>query len=164
MHIAWFKRDLRVWDNESFTNACKSRNVMPLYIIEPELWKEDDLSYRQYIFLTECLKDLDIELKKIGQKLTIRTGDALEIFNDINTHYGIEEIWSHQETWNFWTFNRDLRLKKWFNSKNIKWNETIQNGVIRGLKDRDGWSKEWQKRMYAEESLPPKKIKGHTYT
>ena len=65
---------------------------MPLYIIEPELWKEDDLSYRQYIFLTECLKDLDIELKKIGQKLTIRTGDALEIFNDINTHYGIEEI------------------------------------------------------------------------
>ena len=163
MHIAWFKRDLRIWDNESFTNACKSKNVMPLYIIEPELWKEDDLSYRQYIFLTECLKDLDIELKKIGQKLTIRTGDALEIFNDINTHYGIEEIWSHQETWNFWTFNRDLRLKKWFNSKNIKWNETIQNGVIRGLKDRDGWSKEWQKRMYAEEYIPPKKIKGHSF-
>ena len=44
MHIAWFKRDLRVWDNEAFTNACKSKNVMPLYIIEPELWKEDDLS------------------------------------------------------------------------------------------------------------------------
>ena len=64
MHIAWFKRDLRVWDNEAFTNACKSKNVMPLYIIEPELWKEDDLSYRQYIFLTECLEDLDIELKK----------------------------------------------------------------------------------------------------
>ena len=71
MHIAWFKRDLRVWDNEAFTNACKSKNVMPLYIIEPELWKEDDLSYRQYIFLTECLEDLDIELKKIGQKLIL---------------------------------------------------------------------------------------------
>ena len=87
MHIAWFIRDLRVWDNEAFTNACKSKNVMPLYIIEPELWKEDDLSYRQYIFLTECLEDLDIELKKIGQKLTIRTGDALEIFNDIKNIY-----------------------------------------------------------------------------
>ena len=87
MHIAWFKRDLRVWDNESFTNACKSKNVMPLYIIEPELWKEDDLSYRQYIFLTECLKDLDIELKKIGQKLIIRTGDALENGDD-NTFIG----------------------------------------------------------------------------
>ena len=120
MHIAWFKRDLRVWDNESFTNACKSRNVMPLYIIEPELWKEEDLSYRQYIFLTECLKDLDIELKKIGQKLTIRTGDALEIFNDIKnelkTHdleLRIQELESKfAEDFNQNTFDEINRLKK----------------------------------------------------
>ena len=73
MHIAWFKRDLRIWDNESFTNACKSKNVMPLYIIEPELWKEDDLSYRQYIFLKELLKNLNKRAKKKRQKIKIKT-------------------------------------------------------------------------------------------
>ena len=163
MHIAWFKRDLRIWDNEAFTNACKSKFVMPLYIVEPELWKQDDLSYRQYIFLKDCLKDLEKELKKIGQNLIIRTGDALEIFNDINNEFGIKEVWSHQETWNFWTFNRDLKLKDWFKSKNIKWNEATQNGVIRGLKNRDGWSKEWQKRMNISPYEPSKKIKFHKY-
>ena len=72
MNIVWFKRDLRISDNESFTNACKSRKIMPLYIIEPELWQQDDLSYRQYIFLKESLEDLDTQLRKIGQKLIIR--------------------------------------------------------------------------------------------
>ena len=161
MHIAWFKRDLRVWDNEAFTNACKSKSIMPLYIIEPKLWKQDDLSYRQYIFLKDCLEDLDKELKKIGQNLIIKTGDALEIFNDINNEFGIKEVWSHQETWNFWTFNRDLKLKDWFKSKNIKWNEATQNGVIRGLKNRDGWSKEWQKRMNISPYEPSKKMEFH---
>ena len=163
MHIAWFKRDLRIWDNEAFTNACKSQYVMPLYIIEPDLWKQDDLSYRQYIFLRDCLKDLNRELEKIGQKLIIKTGDALEIFNDINSQYGIKEIWSHQETWNYWTYKRDLRLKDWFKLNNIKWNEVTQNGVIRGLKNRDGWSKEWQKRMNILPYEPPKKSKDHKF-
>tara|TARA_B100000212_G_scaffold236929_1_gene180280 strand:+ start:67 stop:1572 length:1506 start_codon:yes stop_codon:yes gene_type:complete len=164
MRIAWFKRDLRVWDNESFTNACKSNFVMPIYIIEPELWQQDDLSYRQYIFLKDCLKDLDKDLKKIGQSLIIKTGDALEIFTDINNKHGIKEVWSHQETWNFWTYKRDLKLKDYFKSKNIKWNEVSQNGVIRGLKNRDGWSKEWQRRMNILPYKPPKKIKAHKFT
>ena len=159
MHIAWFKRDLRIWDNEAFTNACKSQYVMPLYIIEPDLWKQDDLSYRQYVFLRDCLKDLNRELEKIGQRLIIKTGDALEIFNDINSQYGIKEIWSHQETWNYWTYKRDLKLKDWFKLNNIKWNEVTQNGVVRGLKNRDGWSKEWQKRMNILPYEPPKKNK-----
>ena len=84
MNIVWFKRDLRISDNESFTNACKSGKIMPLYIIEPELWQQDDLSYRQYIFLKESLEDLDTQLRKIGQKLIIRKGDALEIFKNIH--------------------------------------------------------------------------------
>ena len=114
MNIVWFKRDLRIFDNESITNACKNRKIMPLYIIEPELWQQDDLSYRQYTFLKESLQDLDSQLRKIGQKLIIRKGDALEIFKNIHNEFKIKEIWSHQETWNNWTFERDLKLKKWF--------------------------------------------------
>ena len=164
MNIVWFKRDLRISDNESFTNACKSRKIMPLYIIEPELWQQDDLSYRQYIFLKESLEDLDTQLRKIGQKLIIRKGDALEIFKNIHSEFKIKEVWSHQETWNKWTFDRDLKLKKWFKLNQITWNEAIQNGVIRGLKSRDGWSKEWHKRMYSEIFLPPKEINNQNFT
>ena len=77
MNIIWFKRDLRIWDNEAFTDACKKGPTIPLYIIEPELWSQNDLSYRHYQFLMECLDDLNIDIQKLGQELIIRKGCLL---------------------------------------------------------------------------------------
>ena len=159
MNIIWFKRDLRIWDNEAFTNACEKGPIIPLYIIEPELWSQNDLSYRHYQFLMECLDDLRADIQKLGQDLIVRVGDALEIFKEINEECGISELWSHQETWNYWTFTRDKKIRKWLELKNIKWNEPAQNGVIRGLKNRDGWSKNWYNKMKIDKFLPPKKLK-----
>ena len=158
MNIIWFKRDLRIWDNEAFTNACEKGPIIPIYIIEPELWLQNDLSYRHYQFLMECLDDLRADIQKLGQDLIVRTGDALEIFREINEECGISELWSHQETWNYWTFTRDKKIRKWLELKNIKWNEPAQNGVVRGLKNRDGWSKIWYNKMKIDKSLPPKKL------
>ena len=159
MNIIWFKRDLRIWDNEAFTNACEKGPIIPLYIIEPELWSQNDLGYRHYQFLMECLDDLKADIQKLGQDLIVRTGDALEIFREINEECGISELWSHQETWNYWTFKRDKKIRKWLELKNIKWNEPAQNGVIRGLKNRDGWSKNWHNKMKIDKFLPPEKLK-----
>jgi len=159
MNIIWFKRDLRIWDNEAFTNACEKGPIIPIYIIEPELWSQNDLSYRHYQFLMECLDDLRADIQKLGQDLIVRVGDALEIFKEINEECGISELWSHQETWNYWTFTRDKKIRKWLGLKNIKWNEPAQNGVIRGLKNRDGWSKNWYNKMKIDKFLPPKKLK-----
>lgn len=159
MNIIWFKRDLRIWDNEAFTNACEKGPIIPIYIIEPELWLQNDLSYRHYQFLMECLDDLRADIQKLGQDLIVRVGDALEIFKEINEECGISELWSHQETWNYWTFERDKKIRKWLELKNIKWNEPAQNGVIRGLKNRDGWSKNWHNKMKIDKFLPPKKLK-----
>ncbi|MDB9926426.1 deoxyribodipyrimidine photo-lyase [Hyphomicrobiales bacterium] len=158
MNVIWFKRDLRVWDNEAFSKACESGPVIPLYIFEPELWSQNDLSYRHYQFLIECLDDLKYDIEKLGQELIIRSGNALEIFQDINQQFDISELWSHQETWNYWTFKRDSSVRKWTDLNNIEWNEPSQNGVIRALKDRDGWSKNWHTKMKVDNFLPPEKL------
>jgi len=142
MNIIWFKRDLRIWDNEAFTNACEKGPIIPIYIIEPELWLQNDLSYRHYQFLMECLDDLRADIQKLGQDLIVRVGDALEIFKEINEECGISELWSHQETWNYWTFKRDKKIRKWLE-----------------LKNRDGWSKNWHNKMKIDKFLPPKKLK-----
>ena len=51
-------KDLRINDNLGFTQACKEGSVLPLFIIEPQIWKAKTHSYRQYCFLVECLKNL----------------------------------------------------------------------------------------------------------
>ena len=50
MQIVWFKRDLRIEDNASFYEAAKQGPVLALYIIEPELWQQPDMSIRHYQF------------------------------------------------------------------------------------------------------------------
>lgn len=44
----WFKRDLRVRDNEVLASATEQGPVLPLYIAEPDLWRQPDSSSRRH--------------------------------------------------------------------------------------------------------------------
>ncbi len=158
MQILWFKRDLRVQDNAALSKASELGPLIPLYILEPELWKQPDLSFRQYHFLINSLKELDQDLSNLGQPLIIKVGNALEIFKSYKNKYKINTIWSHQESWNKWTTNRNINIKKWFKENNILWNEVSQNGVVKNLKNRNKWSLNWTLKMREELFLPPKKL------
>ena len=143
MNIVWFKRDLRIHDHTALAVAVKSAAVLPLYIIEPDLWKQPDMSYRHYEFLREALSELDLELTKLGQPLIIKTGDAVSVLEELSRKYSVTALYSHQETWNAWTYERDKRVKAWAKARNLVWHEPVQNGVIRCLKTRDNWAARW---------------------
>lgn len=147
MNIVWFKRDLRIHDHEALALAAKNGIVLPLYILEPELWKQPDMSYRHYAFLKDCLYELNCDLEAIGQQLIIKVGNVLDILKDIKKRHPIDGLWSHQETWNGWTYQRDKLVSQWCKENNISWQEPVQNGVVRCLKSRDGWSSHWYNQM-----------------
>ncbi|AJI72374.1 hypothetical protein FTDG_01598 [Francisella tularensis subsp. novicida GA99-3548] len=159
MQIVWFKRDLRVTDNLALSLAAERGDILPLYIIEPELWQQPDMSHRQYLFLSECLEELNTELTKLGQSLTIMLGDAVEIFEQLIQKYPIKNVWSNQETWNNWTYQRDIKLEKFFKQNNIAWHQPYQNGVVRCLADRDKWALLWHQRMSEKIIRAPTKLK-----
>ena len=50
INVVWFKRDLLIVDNAALIRAAKTGKVLALYIFEPYLWAEDDMSYRHYFF------------------------------------------------------------------------------------------------------------------
>ena len=53
--ITWFKRDLRIMDHIPLINAINSGyKVITLFVLEPELWKQKELSIRQYNFQLDC--------------------------------------------------------------------------------------------------------------
>ncbi len=39
IEVVWFKRDLRIFDNEVLLSAAQKGTILPLYIFEPELWE-----------------------------------------------------------------------------------------------------------------------------
>merc|ERR1719498_348386 len=82
-------------------------------------------------------------------KMAMRVGEAVEVLQDIVTSLGAKKcvLWSHQETGNLWTYNRDKRIRRWCRDRGIPWQEARQFGVVRQLQSRDTWSKQHKEFM-----------------
>ena len=145
INILWFKKDLRIFDNEALCEAIKDNDILPIYIIELDIWSQNTHSDRQWQFCKESLIELRNALAEIGQPLIIRTGNVINIFDEISSKFKIKGIYSHQETGDWLTYKRDQKVREWALIKNIIWKEFLQFSVFRGNLDRNNWSKKWQK-------------------
>ena len=147
LQLVWFKRDLRLVDHQPLARALARGPVLPLYIVEPELWSQPDCSARQWAFCRESLQDLQEAFADVGQPLIIRSGDAVDVLERARRQLGISALWSHEETGNAWTFARDRRVAAWARERGIPWHELPQFGVVRRLQTRRGWARRWEERM-----------------
>jgi deoxyribodipyrimidine photo-lyase len=159
LQIVWFKRDLRLEDHAPLHAAAARGPVLPLYVIEPALWREPDVSSRHWQFTRDSLLDLDTQLRELGGALHVVTGDIPDVFISLLNQQGPFELWSHEETGNGWTFARDLRLAAWCRAEGIGWHELPANGVVRRLKSRDLWSTERDRVMRQSKRPVPKQIR-----
>lgn len=159
--IVWFKRDLRLHDHAALTAALAGGHpVVPLYILEPELWREPTLSGRQFAFMSECLDDLDRQLRKCSSALVRRTGDAVQVLADLHARHGIAAIHAHEETGLMWTFARDKAVRRWARQAGVPFIEHRQHGVWRGmahnrLPHRNGWAARWEAMMTGDRLARP---------
>ena len=155
LNIVWFKRDLRIADHRPLAEAAKFGPVLPLYIVEPDLWAQPDSSARQWAFAAENLRELQSALAGLGQPLCVMVGDAVSIFQEIHRRYGVASLWSHEETGNGWTYARDLAVSAWAKAEGVPWREPRQFGVVRRLKSRNGWANAWDRSMAEPVTAPP---------
>lgn len=154
VQVVWFKRDLRVGDYRTLAKAADRGPVIPLYICEPELWRQPDMAARHWGFVSECLEDVRATLTAIGQPLAVRTESVIGAIEEIDARFGIAALWSHEETGNAWNYVRDRAVDSWCRGMAVPWHQVRQTGVIRGLRSRDGWAAKWDQFM-AEPFTPP---------
>ncbi len=149
IQLVWLKRDLRLDDHRPIFEACQTGPTVVLYGFEPKLWAMPEMDRSHFDFIVESLQDLSSRLSKIGGRLAIRIGELPEVFIEIARTADIAGLYSHEETGNGFTYYRDRRVAKWARQIGIPWMQFSQNGVVRPLKDRNGWAQHWQKRMNA---------------
>ncbi len=146
--VYWFKRDLRLHDNEALHMACRTGDpVMLLYILEPSLEQDAHYSERHFTFVLESLDDLNIRLSGFSTQVICARGEALEVFSAILAQENVSAVYSHQETGIALTYERDKKLAAFFRSRAVPWHEYQHNGVQRGLANRDHWKKHWYSYM-----------------
>ena len=156
--IVWFKRDLRVEDHAPLARAAAHGPVLPLYVLEPDLATQPDASAQHAGFALECLDELGRALRARGVCLQVRTGSMPAVLEALAAQFGRVRVWSHEETGNGASFARDREVRAWCRVRGVEWTELPANGVVRGLRDRDGWSVEWDRRMSSPAVAAPARI------
>lgn len=160
MYIVWFKRDLRAQDHAALAAVPKGAPVIPVYVYEPDYWALPDTSGRQWAFIRESLIDLDRDLAKIGAPLVVRSGDCIDVFDDLRAKHGVTHLIAHEETGNAWTFARDKRVGAWARGQGVQFAQVPGSGVVRRLGSRDGWAKSRDGHMFAPMISAPISLSG----
>ncbi len=63
--------------------------------------------------------------------------EVVEALERIRCADGFDALYSHEETGSHITYTRDIAVDQWARTHGIVWHQAHQNGVIRGLVDRD---------------------------
>ncbi len=76
--IWWARRDLRLVDNQALQTALEEyRQVVPVFILDPNLFASAYVGEKRLAFLLEGLRALDTSLRQKGSYLVVRQGDPL---------------------------------------------------------------------------------------
>ncbi|MCL4129522.1 UNVERIFIED_CONTAM: hypothetical protein GTU68_060752 [Idotea baltica] len=149
INVVWFKRDLRLQDNEAILNALHSKKkTLFLYVFENSLIDDPHYNVRHWNFIKQSILDLNEDLKEYNTKVLCAQTEVITAFNQLQNNYKIDTVFSHQETGLLITYNRDKDFARYCRNNNINWIENNNNGVLRGLLNREDWFEKWDEYMY----------------
>ena len=153
--IAWFRNDLRIFNNDAFNEATKSGNILPIFIFDKEYYKLPTSSSFHLDFLKSSLEELTKTLiEKYNSKLNIYYGDTLEILSHLIDKFKINEIYSNMIFKNIYVTNLDKEVSFLFKEKNVNWRISNQFGVQLNHRIRNKWSYNWNKFINSEPISP----------
>ena len=155
--LVWLKRDLRVTDHAPLVAAAQGPCIC-LYIYEPSLIHAPDYDACHLAYVNGSLEKLAVALEALGGRLVTRVGEAVDVLDRLHAEHPFERIVSHQETGNYRTFMRDREVRRWARERAVSLDEFVQDGVVRGLKSRDGWAAQWDAQMRSPINPTPERL------
>ena len=117
--IVWFRRDLRLADNEALSAAIRrGGSIIPLFIHSPEEEGEWALGGASRYWLHHSLEALTLALKGCGSELIIRQGKSQEVLSQILKETGGGALYWNR-VYDPLLIARDAEIKQYFKSLGI---------------------------------------------
>lgn len=149
INLVWLKRDLRLQDNAPLDSAEKAGiPYLIVYLFEPALVAYSDTSIRHLQFVYHSLLSMNNELEAFKRKVHICYGEALPVFEYIYSQFHIKTVFSYCESGTQITWERDKQVATFCQQNGINWKESQRDGILRGIKNRDTWNREWHTKMH----------------
>jgi len=146
--LVWFKRDLRIADHAPLLRAARAGPVLGLYVFEPS-WLEAATTDPSHVrFVRESLVELRSAFEDAGGRLLVRVGELPDVLDRLFVAHPFGALWSHEETGDDRSYQRDKAVARWAKAKGVPWTEVPQFGVLRGAgPKRRQWASRWTERM-----------------
>ena len=149
INIVWLKRDLRSQDHLPLHLAEESGlPYLIIYVFEPLMMAYPDTSLRHLQFQYQSILQLNKKLSTYNKEVIIFNTDILTVFDTIQAQFTITTIFSYQESGIQLTYDRDQLVKTYCKANQIEWKESQRDGIVRGIKNRIGWDKQWYATMH----------------
>lgn len=131
--VWWIKRDFRIFDNECIRSALKDcREVIPFFCWESKIINGDDYSKFHLQAQWQALEELQINVQNRGGFLRVVSGDIVREMEILFQEYSFTHLYSHMETGNLISYERDREVANWCKNRGIFWSEISQSSVVRG--------------------------------
>lgn len=130
INFFWFRRDLRLQDNNGLYNALKSSlPVKCIFIFDQNiLEKLNNPKDQRVSFIYDQLNLLNEKLNKVGAKLHVYYGKPHEIWKILVKEYEISEVFTNHD-YEPYAIKRDREISELLSKNKIKFN-TFKDQVI----------------------------------
>ena len=129
LNIFWFRRDLRLDDNNGF---CKSllgmHPVMPIFIFDSEIIESLPKDDARVTFIHQSVQNIDAQLKSYGGSLSMYHGKPLAILKQLLLSFDIQNIITNR-SYEPYDRERDQEIASFLSEKNIGFH-TFKDHVI----------------------------------
>jgi len=128
--VFWFRRDLRLNDNNGLYHALKSNlKVLPIFIFDKNILdKLEDIDDARITFIYQQIEKLKTLIQKQNSSLLVKYGNPLEIWGNILNDFNVKAIYTNHD-YEPYAFERDEALNAYFSKKDITFH-TFKDQVI----------------------------------
>ncbi|QIR41750.1 deoxyribodipyrimidine photo-lyase (plasmid) [Tolypothrix sp. PCC 7910] len=147
MHLLWFRRDLRLTDNEIVTLAsANNAAVLPFFIVDPWFYQWVDVGKARVRFLFESLENLDSNLQKLGSKLILFEGNAVEIIQELTQQLTQQrhrpKLYFNRDVQVEYGVSRDKTVVNLYQALNLEYHLGLNN-FLQSQDKREQWFNEY---------------------
>jgi deoxyribodipyrimidine photo-lyase len=162
MHLLWFRRDLRLTDNEIVTLATTDNApVLPFFIIDPWFYTWADVGKARVRFLFESLADLDRQLQELGSRLFLFEGNSTTIIQDLTTQLIAQgerpKLFFNRDVQVEYGISRDRSILDFYQELNLDCYLGLNN-FLQASDDRQEWFQTYYTYQRQPQHQPPRNL------
>ena len=145
MQIVWFRRDLRLSDQEIVSKAAQEgQEVLPCFIVDPWFYQQPEVACCRVNFLFESLANLDQNLRAKGSKLYLFAGESVAVMQKLTRSLlsqGFQpKLWFNRDVQVQYGINRDRQIADFYGDHNLE----VYIGKNHFLQESENYSLLWQ--------------------